>query len=87
MATTSTIDGIAMTVPVTLSAALKMPLHEVQKQSSSCADVTRNSRPLQQYVGQYAELMCQVLAGQQLPELLGDKFVQKVARQSDPVVA
>lgn len=82
-----TIDGIAMTVPVTLAAALKEPLHQIQKQAASCADVTRQSPPLQNYVGQYAELLCQVLGGKGLPEVLGNRVVQASASRPDPVVA
>lgn len=82
-----TIDGIAMTVPVTLATALKEPLHQVQTQAASCADVTRQSRPLQKYVGQYAELLCKVLGGDGLSNLLGDSIIQSSARRPDPVVA
>jgi ADP-ribosylglycohydrolase len=85
-----TIDGIAMTVPVALALSTGKPSDEMQRQAASCASVTRNSRQLQSYVGQYADVLSQVVQGAPLIDVLERAHgagVRGSERRPDPVVA
>jgi ADP-ribosyl-[dinitrogen reductase] hydrolase len=86
-----TIDGIALTVPVALALAQRLPLEEVQQQAAECAAVTRNSPSLQEYVAQYAGIMNDLVQGTKMNEALTragwSKLLGDASRRSDPVVA
>lgn len=86
-----TIDGIAMTVPVALAFLQRCPVEEVQRQAAACAAVTRQSRPLQDYVAQYAAILGEVVMGSPMQEVLEraghGSIVRTCTQRPDPVVA
>jgi len=85
------IDGLAMTVPVALALAQRMPTTEVQKQAMACAALTRQSNVLGGYVAEYADLLTQVAAGTPMPDALRSvgqgQILERCQRAADPVVA